>query len=287
MASLWQFLKRMIRRQPLAFVGLLVVLAYLLAAIFAPWLAPAAPDEIALSERLRPPLGFEGALPHRPLGTDMLGQDILSRLLYGARISIAVGTGTVAISLTVGTVLGTLAGYYRGWLDQVLSRIADLLMAFPYLLFAILMMGILGPGLLNLTLALTFKAWVEFFRVARGETLSEAQKEYVEAARTCGAAPWRILVRHILPNIAHTLAVIATLRLGYMIIMEASLSFLGLGVPSNMPAWGSMVATGRDYLLDAWWVSTVPGLAILLLVVSINVLGEGLRDLLDPRLRSG
>ena len=192
---------------------------------------------------------------------------------------------SIGISVVVGTVLGMLAGYFRGRFDDIISRLADLLLAFPYLIFAIGVMAFLGPGFTNLILALTFKGWVEFFRLVRGEMLAEKTKEYVEAARVAGMGHLAIMVREILPNIVHSIFVLGTLRMGHMIIMEASLSFLGLGVPPHVPAWGSMVAAGRDYLLIAWWVSTFPGLAILLLVLSINLFGEGLRDILDPRLK--
>lgn len=273
-----------VRGQPAALIGLAVLLCYALVALFAAELAPFPPDRFSLSLRLKPPVPVPGFVPGHPLGTDTLGRDLLSLVIYGARVSMGVGFLAVGIAGAVGTALGTVAGYFGGAADQVLSRAADLLMAFPYLLFAILMMGVLGPGIPNLVLALTFKAWVEFFRVARGEVLAEKGKEYVEAARAMGRTPASILVREILPNIMHTLLVLATLRLGYIVIMEASLSFLGLGVPPEVPAWGSMVADGRDKLLQAWWVSTVPGVVILVLVLAVNALGEGLRDLLDPRL---
>lgn len=276
---------RRLLRHPLALAGLVVLALYIGGALLAPWIAPHRPDAFSLSLRLRPPQPLAGAAPGYPLGTDTLGRDIASRIVYGARVSMFVGVVSVAASLVIGTVLGTVAGYYGGTVDQVLSRAADLLMAFPYLLFTILVMGILGPGLTNLMLALTFKAWVEFFRLARGETLAEKTKEYVEAARAIGRSHAGIVAREIVPNIMHSLVVVATLRLGHMILMEASLSFLGLGVPPDLPAWGSMVADGREKLIDAWWVSTLPGLVILILVLGINALGEGLRDVLDPRLR--
>lgn len=280
------FLYRLATRQPAALAALLIILVYLAVAILAPQLAPFHPEEFALSARLKPPFGFEGARAGYWLGTDTLGRDLLSNVIYGARVSIIIGVSAVAISAAIGTALGALAGYYGGLLDQALSRLADLLMAFPYLLFTILMMGVLGPGLLNLILALTFKAWVEFFRLVRAEVMAERAKEYVEAATALGGTDRRIILGHILPNIVHTMLVLATLRTGYMMIMEASLSFLGLGVPPDVPAWGSMVAAGREHLTEAWWVSTIPGLAILLLVLSINTFGEGLRDLLDPRLKN-
>jgi peptide/nickel transport system permease protein len=179
--------------------------------------------------------------------------------------------------------LGALAGFYRGLLDSILSRFADLLLAFPFLIFAIGVMAFLGPGFANLIMALTFKGWVEFFRLVRGEMMAEKTKEYVEAAKVVGRSNPLIIASEILPNIIQSVFVLGTLRMGYMIIMEASLSFLGLGIQPPTPAWGSMVAAGRDYMLTAWWASTLPGIAILILVLAINVFGEGLRDILDPR----
>jgi len=181
--------------------------------------------------------------------------------------------------------LGALSGYYRGWLDGMVSRFADLLLAFPYLIFAIGMMAFMGPGFVNLILALTFKSWVEFFRLVRGAMLAEKNQEYVDAAKVSGLGSLAIITREILPNIIQSVFVLATLRMGFLIIMEASLSFLGLGLPAKIPAWGTMVSAGRDYLLVAWWVSTIPGIAILILVLAINLFGEGLRDILDPRLK--
>lgn len=273
------------RRHPQVTIGLVVVALYVLAALTAPWLAPYDPDDFTLSARLAPPAFLPGGTPEHLLGTDRVGRDLLTRMLYGARVSLLVGAAAVTVAGVVGSVLGAVAGYAGGLIDQVLSRAADLLMAFPYLLFTILMMGILGPGIGNLILALTFKAWVEFFRVARGQVLAEKAKPYVEAARAIGRSHAGILAREILPNILHALLVVATLRAGYMILMEASLSFLGIGVPPDVPAWGSMVAEGRDYLGTAWWVSTLPGLAVLVLVLAVNTLGDGLREMLDPRLR--
>lgn len=276
---------RNLLRHPTALIGLVVILLYLGAATLAPALAPYGPREMKLSQRLKPPTGVEGAAPGHLLGTDQLGQDLFSRILYGARVSMLVGMLSVGLSLLLGTTLGCIAGYWRGWPDRILSRLADLLMGFPYLLFTIFVMAITGPGFLNLIVALCFKAWVEFFRLARGEMMSEKAREYVEAARALGRSHVAIVVSEVLPNIFHSLLVLATLRMGYMIIMEASLSYLGLGVPPSMPAWGSMVAAGREHMLNAWWVSTVPGVAIVLLVLSINLFGEGLRESLDPRLK--
>lgn len=274
-----------LRRHPLALLGGIVILLYVLAAIFAPHITVHDPTRGNLRLRLDPPAWHADGSWEYPLGTDGQGRDILTRIIFGARISLVVGFLAVGISVVVGTLLGALAGYYRGRLDDVVSRFADLLLAFPYLIFAIGVMAFLGPGFTNLILALTFKGWVEFFRLVRGEMLSEKTQEYVEAARVAGMSDVAIIAREILPNIIHSVFVLGTLRMGHMIIMEASLSFLGLGIQPPTPAWGSMVAAGRDFLLIAWWVSTFPGIAILLLVLAINVFGEGLRDILDPRLK--
>ncbi|MEW6547661.1 MAG: ABC transporter permease [Bacillota bacterium] len=278
--NLGAFLRKLVRH-PSAVVGAIVILAYVAAAILAPWVAPHAPDKVQLGQRLQPPT-WTGEFP---LGTDQLGRDILSRIIYGARVSLLVGLLTIVISVVVGTGLGTVAGYFRGPFDEVLSRFADLLLAFPYLIFAIGAMAMIGPGFWNLIWALSFKGWVEFYRLARAEVMSEKTREYVEAARALGRSHVAIIVSEILPNIIHSILVLGTLRMGNMIVMESSLSFLGLGIPPRIPAWGSMVNDGHRYMMTAWWVSTLPGLALVILVLSINLLGEALRDLLDPRLK--
>jgi len=274
-----------LRKHPLAMLGGFIIILYLFAAIFADQITVHDPMAGNLRNRLIPPAWYSEGSWEYPLGTDAQGRDILTRVIYGARVSLAVGLISVGISVIIGLALGTFAGYYRGRFDSVVSRLADLLLAFPFLIFAIGMMAFLGPGFANLILALTFKGWVEFFRLSRGEMLSEKTNEYVEAAKVTGHSHFSIMGKEILPNIIQAVFVLATLRIGYMIIMEASLSFLGLGIPPHIPAWGSMVAAGRDYMLVAPWVSTVPGLAIVILVLSINLFGEGLRDILDPRLK--
>lgn len=274
-----------LRKHHIAMLGGIVIIVYLLAAVFAEQITVYDPTRGDLRQRLEPPVWYaEGTWAH-PLGTDGQGRDMLTRVIYGARISLAVGIISVAISVLIGMLLGTVAGYYRGRFDYLVSRFADILLAFPFLIFAFGVMAFLGPGFTNLILALTFKGWVEFFRLVRGEMLSEKTQEYVEAAKVTGHSHTAIISREILPNIIQSVFVLATLRMGYMIIMEASLSFLGLGIPPHIPAWGSMVASGRDYILVAPWVSTIPGLAIVVLVLSINLFGEGLRDILDPRLK--
>ncbi len=274
-----------LRQRPVVLLGGIVVAVFILAAIFADQITIHDPTRGSLLLRFQPPAWEAEGDWRYPLGTDDLGRDLLTRIIYGTRISLAVGLLSVGISVAVGTLLGALAGYYRGWLDEALSRFADLLLAFPFLIFAIGVMAFLGPGFVNLVMALAFKGWVEFFRLVRGEVLTERTKEYVDGARVAGQSNLAIIGSEILPNVIQSVFVLGTLRLGYMIIMEASLSFLGLGIQPPTPAWGSMVASGRDYLLTAWWVSTFPGLAILLLVVALNVFGEGLRDILDPRLK--
>lgn len=274
-----------LRGRPLALIGGIVVILYILSAIFAPQITTKDPTLGNLRNRLLPPAWLEGGDSTYPLGTDDQGRDLLTRIIFGSRISLAVGLLSVGISVCVGVFLGMLAGFYRGWLDEVLSRFADLLLAFPFLIFALGVMAFMGPGFGNLVAALTFKGWVEFFRLVRGEMMAEKTKEYVEAAKVVGQSNLVIIGSEILPNIIQSVFVLGTLRMGFMIITEASLSFLGLGIQPPTPAWGSMVASGRDYMLTAWWVSTLPGIAILLLVLAINVFGEGLRDILDPRLK--
>jgi peptide/nickel transport system permease protein len=267
--------------EPIGPVAGAIVLAYLLAAVLAPVIAPHSPAATDLAMRLAPPSRAHW------FGTDALGRDILSRVIYGARVSILVGGLTVGLAAIVGTALGMLGAYRRGAIDMVGARLVELLQAFPYLIFAIAMMAFLGPGFWNLIWALALKGWIEFYRLARGETLVQTSEEYVEAARAMGYPGSWILVSEILPNIMNTVAVVAMLRLGYFMVLEASLSFLGVGIPPSIPAWGSMINEGRNVLFIAWWVSTIPGLALLVLVLAINLFGERLREILDPRAKTG
>jgi ABC-type dipeptide/oligopeptide/nickel transport system permease subunit len=262
--------------EPIGLIAGVLVLAYALGAVLAPVIAPYSPAATDLAARLAPPSRLHW------FGTDALGRDVLSRTVYGARVSILVGVLTVGISAVAGTTLGMVGAFYRGWIDMIGARLVELLQAFPYLIFAIGMMAFLGPGFWNLIWALALKGWIEFYRIARGETLSQANREYVEAARAMGYPSSWILVSEILPNIVNTVAVVATLRLGYFMVLEASLSFLGVGIPPRVPAWGSMINDGRNVLFIAWWVSTIPGLALLILVVAVNLFGERMREILDP-----
>ena len=272
-------------QHPIAMLGGVIVLLFFGAALFAPQLPSHNPTLGNLRQRFVPPVWMEGGQSAYWLGTDAQGRDIFTRIIFGARVSLGIGLLTVSISVLVGVALGALAGYYRGWFDAALSRFADLLMAFPFLIFAIGVMAFIGPGFGNLIMALTFKGWVEFYRLVRGAVMAEKTRDYVEAARALGRRHPTIIVSEILPNIVQSVFVLGTLRMGFFIVTEASLSFLGLGIQPPTPAWGSMVSEGRDVMLAAWWVSTFPGLAILLLVLSLNLFGEGLRDVLDPRLK--
>jgi len=252
-------------------------------AIFAPFVAPHDPNETDLFRRLQPPWWIEGGELAYFLGCDGLGRDIFSRIIYGARISIFIGLSVITVATSIGIVAGLAAGYLRGWVDITISRLVDILLGFPYLIFAIALIAMIGPGLQNIILALVYKEWVVPCRVVRGETLAAREVEYVEAARALGGSSRHIMLREILPNILSPVIVVSTIRMANVIILEASLSFLGLGVQPPTASWGSMVADGRSFMLEAWWVSTFPGLAILVLVLSINVASQGLRDAFDPK----
>lgn len=267
----------------LALASAVVVGLFLVMALAAPLLAPHDPNETDLLRRLQPPAWMDGGEMSYLLGCDALGRDIFSRIIYGARISIFIGVAVIVVATSIGVLAGLAAGYLRGWVDVAISRLVDILLAFPYLIFAIGLMAMMGPGLLNIVLALTYKEWVIPCRVVRGETLAAREMEYVEAARALGAGRGRIMWSEILPNILSPVVVVSTIRMANVIILEASLSFLGLGVQPPTASWGSMVADGRAFMLEAWWVSTFPGLAILLLVLSLNVASQGLRDAFDPK----
>ncbi len=275
---------RRFRRDHVSVLCVMLVLGAVVMAVAAPLIAPHDPAESDLLRRLQPPGWMEGGDWAFPLGCDGLGRDLLSRLIHGARISLGVGVGVVGIATAVGLLLGLVAGYARGATDVVLSRLADVLLGFPYLVFAIGLMGMMGPGLSNIVVTLVLKEWTVPFRLARGETLGAREQDYVEAARALGCPGWRIIGGEILPNMLSPVLVMATLRVAQVIIMEASLSFLGLGVQPPVASWGGMVADGREFLADAWWVGTWPGLLILIVVLAINLGGQGLREAFDPRL---
>jgi peptide/nickel transport system permease protein len=263
----------------IAIVALMVLLA-----IAAPLVSPANPDAQNLLARLKPPGTVSRGVTY-VLGSDELGRDILSRLIYGARISLLVAFASVTLSGIVGSVLGMVAAFYRGWLEVLIMRLADIVLSIPAILLAIITVAVLGPGLVNVVIVLALTRWPRYARVAYGQTLSISNMPYVKLSRFMGAGWMRLLGRHILPNIAGALVVVATLEFGLMVLFEASLSFLGLGVQPPMSSWGAMLSTGRNYVASAWWIATFPGLALFLLVLSINLIGDHLRDRLDPRAR--
>lgn len=272
---------RFFGRSWLAMFALAVVVAFVVAGLFAPWLAPQDPNAQDLAARLQGPFS-----PGHLLGTDSLGRDVLSRLIYGTRVSLVVGFAAVGISGAIGVVVGLLSGYFGGYVDTVFMRIVDAWLAFPFLLMAIAVVAILGPGLTNIVIALVITSWVVYARLVRGETLSLREREFVLSSKGLGASPISLMAKHILPNILPPILVVATLELGVVIVTEASLSFLGLGADASQPSWGSMLADGRAYITHAWWLATLPGLAIFLVVLAVNVLGDGVRDALDPRQES-
>ena len=268
-------------------IAVLILLGACLIAIFGPQISPKDPNRQDLKVRLQEPgvLNSEGQVDFI-LGTDGLGRDVFSRLIYGTRVSIAVGFVAVAIGGTIGTMLGLIAGYFGGRTDDLIMRLADIQLAFPFILLAIMVLVVLGQGVFNLVMVLGIGQWVTYARISRGETISQRDKEYVEAARALGMGNARIMFRSIFPNILAPLIVIASFNVASVILAEASLSFLGLGVPQSVPTWGAMLAESRDQLIGGkWWLAIYPGLAIMFTVLSLNILGDWLRDFLDPRLR--
>ena len=284
-AQAWRFgPARLLRADPLVVLSLVVLCAVVLCGLAAPLIAPFDPLEQHFADVLKPP-GTLGESGTYWLGTDPLGRDLLSRIIYGARISLLVGVLTVVVRGTLGVLIGLVGGYYCGKVDDLLMRIADIQLTLPFLIVAIAVLVVLGPGLGNLIIVLGLTGWVDFGRVVRSETLSLRQRDFVEAARTSGASNAYIIRRHILPNTASVILVISTLQVASVIIAEASLSFLGLGVPALTPTWGKEISEGRNYAAIAWWLPTFPGLAIFATVLAINILGDWLRDRWDPRLR--
>jgi peptide/nickel transport system permease protein len=267
----------------LAVFAAIIVIFAIIVSIFSPYFAPHDPYKTNLFLRLQPPAWMEGGNWSHPLGADHLGRDILSRIIYGTRVSIIVGFSVIFIATAIGILLGLVAGYLKGKFDIVISTVVDILLGFPYLIFAIALMAAMGPGFQNIILALVYKEWVIPCRVVRGETLAIKEIEYVEAAQAVGASGFHIMLREILPNILSPVIVVATTRMATVIILESSLSFLGLGVQPPTASWGNMVADGREFMLEAWWVSTFSGIAILILVLSLNIASLGLRDAFDPR----
>lgn len=269
-----------------ALLGLIILLVAIILAIFGPSLAPFDPNRQNILLRLVAPGGEGPRGTVYLLGSDALGRDVFSRLLYGARVSLLVGFAAILVGGTIGIAAGLVSGYFGGWVDDVIMRLGDIQLAFPFILLAIMFLVVLGPGLMNIILVLGIGQWITYARIVRAETLSLREKEYVEAARAMGDSTLSIMFRTILPNIMAPLTVIASFNVASVILSEAALSFLGLGVPPNVPTWGSMLSESREHLLsNRWWLAVFPGLAIVFVVLAFNIIGDWLRDYLDPRLR--
>jgi peptide/nickel transport system permease protein len=281
----WAFLRRLTRRRT-ALVGLVVLVGVVLAALLAPALTPFDPLVQDISQRLKPPGWVSPEGRAHWLGTDHLGRDILGRILYGARIALVVGLAAVAIAGVLGLVIGLVSGYFGGWIDDLFMRLADVQLAFPFILLAITVVAVLGAGFRNVIIVLGVAGWMVYARLVRGEVLALREKEFIAAARALGVPNRTIIPRHVLPNVLTPVIVVATFSVATNIITEASLSFLGLGVEPSIPTWGAMLSDGRAYMGRAWWLTTLPGLAILVTVLAINQLGDWLRDRFDPRLRN-
>lgn len=258
----------------------------ILAAVLAPVIAPYDPLRQDVAARLRPPLSLDSRGGFHILGTDQLGRDLLSRIIHGARVSLLVAAAAVPISLLLGTALGVTAGYFRGVYDNVVMRILDVQLAMPFILLALAILVALGPNFATIILLLGITGWTHYGRIVRGEVLSLREREFVTSARAIGAAPGRIILRHLLPNTASLLTVLVSLQVPNVIILESALSFLGLGIQPPLPSWGGMLSEGRQYMLIQWWVAVFPGIALSLVVLGGNLLGDWLRDALDPRQRT-
>jgi len=283
--SEWLTLFRRLARRRTALFGLVVVALVFAAALGAPWLSPWDPIEQDITNRLKPPGSPDPSGRVHVLGTDHLGRDLLARVIFGARPALLVGVAAVAISGVIGLLVGLVSGYFGGRTDDVLMRLADIQLAFPFILLAIAVIGVLGPSLPVIIVVIGVSSWVVYARVVRGAVLSLREREFVQAAQALGSRDGGILLRHILPNAFTPWLVVATLDMARVIVIESALSFLGLGVQPPTPTWGGMLADGRVYISTAWWLATFPGLAILVTVLGINLFGDGLRDTLDPRLK--
>lgn len=275
--------RRALRRNHAAKVAVAILVVVVIVGVLAPFIAPHDPNAQHLELKLRPPFWDDGSEPGYVLGTDKLGRDVLSRIIFGARVSLLVGIAATLLSGIVGTAIGVVTGYYRGWRDQVFMRLADVQLAFPSILLALAIIAVLGPSLWYLILVLGLTGWVAYARVIRAEVLSLRSREFVVAARAIGDNGRQIMTRHLVPNIVAPMATIGTLQVAAMIVAEASLSYLGLGVPPDIPTWGSMLADGQLYLRTAWWVAVFSGVSIMLTTLAINVTGDMLRDVADPK----
>ncbi|MHA6259743.1 ABC transporter permease [Sporosarcina sp. CAU 1771] len=282
LSSIWRFIKK----NPAGVLGIVLVVASVLVALTAQWIVPFDPSKASLGSRLAPPSWADptGESIYF-LGADQLGRDLLSRILYGAKISLMVGFFGVLISLVLGTILGLISGYFGKWMDDFIMRVADVQLAFPFILFAIVVMSVLGTGVWKIIIILGLTYWVGFARLIRGEVISLKEQEYIHAAKAIGGTTFTIIRKHILPNVMSSILVLGTMYMAEFILLEASLTFLGLGVDPTIPSWGGMLADSRNYITTAWWTSVFPGIAIMLTVFGFNLLGDWLRDRFDPNLK--
>jgi peptide/nickel transport system permease protein len=274
---------RLLSRNKLTIIGMVIVILFLLTAAVAPILAPADPLEITLKNRLKPPGWIDGEGKCSLLGTDNLGRDVLSRIIFGSRVSFQVGTISVLLGMAIGLILGLGSGYFGGIVDQIIMRLVDIQLSMPFILLAMTIIALIGPGVYRIIIVFALTNWVVYARVVRASTLSVKEMDFVKAARTIGLSHAKIISKHILPNVFLPLIVIASVQVAQVIMYEAAFGFFGLGVPPPTPTWGNMLSDGREYLSVAWWVGTFPGLAIVMVVFGINVLGDGFRDVLDPK----
>ncbi len=281
----WQRLGRSLIATKSAMAGAVILLIVLIAAVFAPLLAPLDPTAQSLTRVMKAPM-WQGEGHIFLLGTDHLGRDLLSRLIYGARVSLIVGLSATVMAGSIGLILGMVAGYFGGRVDYLLMRLVDFVLSFPFILLALATIAILGPSLWLIVSLISFRQWTVYARVVRGNVLSIREQEFVIASRAVGGSDLRLIFRHVLPNVLAPVIIIGSLYLGRLIVIEAGLSFLGLGVPPPTPTWGGLLAEGRSYLYVSWWIVTFPGLAITFTVLGANLVGDWLRDVLDPRLRT-
>ena len=274
-----------VRRFPGVPMAILVFLL-VIPGLFAEWIAPHDPIKGSLALRLKPPMWEKGGSITYPLGTDKVGRDVLSRIIYGARVSLRVSIEAIVVSGFIGTALGLISGYFGGKVDALIMRLVDISLGLPIILVALVFVAALGPSFATVIAVITILLWARYARQVRGEVLSIKERDFIARARVAGASHFRIMFRYLLPNVVNTLIVLATLQVGFVIIFESSLSFLGAGIPRPTPAWGLMVADGRELIVTAWWISMFPGIAIMLTVLSFNLVGDWLRDHLDPKLKN-
>jgi ABC-type dipeptide/oligopeptide/nickel transport system permease subunit len=281
----WRIPLRRLWRFKWGVLSALVLLFVVGTAVFAPWLAPYSPITVDIQHRLGPPAWMEGGTRAHLLGTDQIGRDLLSRVIYGGRVSLVIGTAAVLVSSSIGVLLGLAAGYFAGRVDWSIMTLVNVMLTFPFVLLALAVIAVLGPSLVNMIAVLGVADWPLYARVIRAETLAIREREFVMAGRALGMSHLRIVFRQILPNLVSVIVVIATLQVARVIILESFLSFLGLGVQPPTPAWGNMLGEGRVYMLNSWWIATFPGLAIFVTTLAINLLGNALRDWLDPHMK--